>query len=99
MRVAPRLLPLFDLLGSWLGSNACFFSTTSLVGSCSSETLCASVLAEGEVAMICGYDALMNALLRCAGVIEGNCVHCGEAMELELDGDAISKRSTPHHSF
>ena len=48
---------------------------------------------------MCGYDALMNALLRGAGVIKGTCVHCGEAMEFELLGDDITRQSTSDLTF
>ena len=70
-----------------------------VIGASSTDTPYANVLEEGEVSVMCGYDALMNALLRGAGVIKGNCVHCGEAMELELHGDDITRQSTPDLLF
>ena len=71
----------------------------AVIGACRSDTPYANVLAEGEVDVMCGYDALMNALLRGAGIIKGNCVHCGEAVELELQGDDITRQSTPELVF
>ena len=59
-------------------------SGAGVIGASSGPTPYRNVLAEGDVDVMCGYDALMNALLRGAGVVQASCVHCGEAMEFDL---------------
>lgn len=69
-------------------------SGAGVIGAARGATPYANVLAEGEVGVMCGYDALMNALLRGGGTVRGSCVHCGEALELELAGEEIVRRSS-----
>ncbi len=74
-------------------------SGAGVIGASSGPTSYRNVLAEGDVDVMCGYDALMNALLRGAGVVQASCVHCGEAMVFDLRDHDLTRQSTPELLF
>lgn len=74
-------------------------SGRAVIGASSGGTPYANILAEGEIAVMCGYDALMNALYQGGGDIKGVCVHCDETMAFTLSDDTITERSHPAPVF
>jgi len=39
-----------------------------------------------EVKVMCGYDALGTSLIRGDGLVKATCFHCGEKMEIQIEG-------------
>ncbi len=46
-----------------------------------------------EVKVMCGYDALSTALLRGEGLVKATCFHCGEKMEIQIEGGELVRSS------
>lgn len=47
----------------------------------------------GEVNVMCGYDAVITALVRGEGRAKGACPHCGEAMEIRIEDRGLASAS------
>ena len=71
----------------------------AIIGACKSQTNYANYFSEGEIRVMCGYDALMNVLLRGSGIARGHCMHCGESLELEIADQKRMRLSHPNLLF
>ncbi|MFQ5987154.1 MAG: organomercurial lyase [Thermoplasmata archaeon] len=47
----------------------------------------------GKVNVMCGYDAVLTAVVRGEGRAEGACPHCGEAMDVRVEGGNLAHAS------
>ncbi|MFX1485311.1 MAG: organomercurial lyase [Promethearchaeota archaeon] len=52
-----------------------------------------------KVNVMCGYDALGTVLLRGEGVAKVSCFHCGEKMEIQIEGSKLVRVSHPSILF
>ena len=46
---------------------------------------------EREANVMCGYDSLMTAVLRGRGIVRAACFHCGEPVEVHIEGDRVTR--------
>jgi len=48
---------------------------------------------------MCGFDSLATALLRGHGLVRASCLHCGQRMEVRIEGAKVASASPPSTVF
>jgi len=70
------------------------------IGECGEKHGYSLTMADGcTVEVMCAYDALMTSVLQGKGNVHAGCAHCGEKMEVRIEGVKVSKSSPPSIVF